>query len=116
MTMHSKGPWRQSEMQPDAIVSDDRTTLPPGYKDPDDHLLYYGGYVVAESIAPQDRPLIAAAPDLLDALRGLLAIVSDSDGVAGYHRNGEVAAWDEFPEVAAALDAVFKATGQEVKA
>lgn len=34
------------------------------------------------------------------ALTGLLEIVRDSQGVAGYHLNGEVAAWGEFEEVA----------------
>ena len=33
------------------------------------------------------------------ALNALLAITQDSHGVAGYHRNGDVAEWDEFPEV-----------------
>lgn len=57
--------------------------------------------------------LIAAAPDLLDALQGMLAIVSDSLGVAGYHLNGDTAGWDEFDEVDAAREAIAKATGQE---
>lgn len=55
--------------------------------------------------------LIAAAPDLLEALKGVLAIVSDSQGVAGYHLNGNTAEWDEFDEVDAAIDAIAKATG-----
>src|SRR5690606_1108508 len=41
------------------------------------------------------------------ALASLLAIVNESKGVAGYHLNGKVADWDEFPEVdeaRAALD------------
>lgn len=36
---------------------------------------------------------------LHNALRGVLLIVDDSDGVAGYHRNGMVAAWSDFREV-----------------
>lgn len=35
---------------------------------------------------------------LLEALSGLLDIASESSGVAGYHLNGEIAYWDEFPE------------------
>lgn len=55
--------------------------------------------------------LIAAAPELLAALEGLLAIVDDSEGVAGYHRNGEVATWSEFAdEINAAVAAIDKAT------
>lgn len=37
-----------------------------------------------------------------EALAGLLAIVDDSRGVAGYHLNGAIADWDEFPEVESA--------------
>ena len=58
-----------------------------------------------------DARLIAAAPDLLAALRGMLAIVNDSRGVAGYHLNGNTAEWDEFDEVDAARAAIAKATG-----
>lgn len=36
---------------------------------------YYGGHLIAESIAPQNVPLIAAAPDLLEALE----MVRDAD-------------------------------------
>ncbi|EPW6724468.1 hypothetical protein ACWONS_003494 [Vibrio parahaemolyticus] len=36
---------------------------------------------------------------LEEALRNALAITTDSTGVAGYHLNGEVVAWDEFEEI-----------------
>ena len=39
---------------------------------------------------------------LRETLAGLLAIVDDSRGVAGYHLNGAIADWDEFPEVESA--------------
>ncbi len=41
---------------------------------------------------------------LVTALDGLLSITQDSTGVAGYHLNGNVAEWDEFPEVGTARD------------
>ena len=41
---------------------------------------------------------------LVTALDGLLSITQDSTGVAGYHLNGNVAEWDEFPEVDTARD------------
>lgn len=34
-----------------------------------------------------------------EALQGMLDIVDDSEGVAGYHRNGVIAEWHDFPEV-----------------
>jgi len=33
---------------------------------------------------------------LRKAVKGLLSIVYESEGVAGYHLNGTVATWDEF--------------------
>lgn len=44
----------------------------------------------------------APADRLREALAGLLAIVDESRGVSGYHLNGAIAEWDEFPEVEAA--------------
>ncbi len=112
MAQHSKAPWRAGNVG-DAVVSDERLReqYPPHYS-PEEEVEWYGGYLVAESIAPQNRPLIIAAPDLLEALEALLAITADSAGVAGYHRNGEIAGWDEFPEVSAARAAIAKAKGQ----
>lgn len=40
------------------------------------------------------------------ALEGLLGIVQESTGVAGWHLNGDVAGWDEFEEVRAAEEAL----------
>lgn len=44
---------------------------------------------------------------LLDALNGVLGVMNNSQGVAGWHQNGAIATWDELlPEVAAALEFV----------
>ena len=56
--------------------------------------------------------LIASAPDLLAALETLMGIVSDSHGVSGYHRNGDIAEWDEFDEINVAIAALAKAKGE----
>lgn len=50
--------------------------------------------------------LIAAAPQLLEALKGMQRIVCDSHGVDGFHMNGDTALWGEFPEVEA-MDAAL---------
>ena len=52
---------------------------------------------------PQPAPEVAK---VAEALEGLLAIVSESSGVAGYHLNGEIAEWCEFEEVAIAEEAL----------
>ena len=59
----------------------------------------------AEPAIPMHQP-VRCAKRAVEALEGLLAIVSDSFGVAGYHLNGEVAEWGEFEEVAAAEEAL----------
>lgn len=61
----------------------------------------------------REARIIAAAPDLLEALVGLISITKDSTGVAGYHLNGDTAEWDEFEEVDAAIKAIDKAVGAE---
>ena len=50
--------------------------------------------------------LTAQRDQLLAALQGMIDIANDSQGVAGYHLNGEVADWDEFEEWQAACDAI----------
>lgn len=52
----------------------------------------------------------APAERLRAALAGMLAIIDDSQGVAGYHLNGAIAEWDEFPEVAEAREALVMLT------
>ena len=49
--------------------------------------------------------------ELLAALQGMIDIANDSQGVAGYHLNGEVADWDEFEEWQVACNAIAKAKG-----
>lgn len=69
--------------------------------------------------------LIAAAPDLYKALRGLLdeltALMGESEGVAGLHLNGDIAPWSELSpggayehlgQINAAYDALAKAEGR----
>ena len=53
--------------------------------------------------------LIAAAPDMLAALEAVLAVASQSAGIAGWHLNGDLAGWGELlPEVG---EAIVKAKG-----
>ncbi len=44
---------------------------------------------------------------LREALNGVLGVMNNSQGVVGWHKNGDIATWDELlPEVAAALEFV----------
>ncbi len=99
---HTPGPWREGKTA-DAIVADSPEGLPP-YSYPE-VLEHYGGYVVAESVAPCNKPLIMAAPDLLEACKAVLQYVDDHDSVVG--------AWGEIYEML--QKAVAKAEGRDKK-
>lgn len=69
----------------------------------------------AAHLAHEGRELEAERDALRSALTGLMGIVDDSNGVAGYHLNGDIATWAlEFKdEVEAAERALTK--GAEVR-
>jgi len=115
MSGHTPGPWSIEKCEPYT------TPLLKGFavygKDGEDDC---GVATVVGPRSPEvqedllaDARLIAAAPDLLEALKGMIAIVDDSHGVSGYHLNGDVAEWDEFEEIEAAAEAIKKAEGTE---
>lgn len=60
---HTPGPWRDGNVS-DCIVSDAPIASVPVDADT---IRDYGGYPIAESIAPENKPLIKAAPKLLAA-------------------------------------------------
>lgn len=64
------GPWRASPRFKSAVVAAHPV---PGMRGSDD-VPGYGGHLVAESVAPQNVPLIAAAPDLAEAAEPFAAI------------------------------------------
>jgi len=74
-TNHTPGTWRAGKTG-ESVVSDQPL---PGYdaKGGHDHVEYYGGYLIAESIwRAEDRALIAAAPELLAELEYAHAILT----------------------------------------
>lgn len=48
---------------------------------------------------------------LMAALENIIAITNDSQGVAGYHLNGDIAEWDSFQEIAEAEAVIAEAKG-----
>lgn len=73
---HTEGPWRVSSEIPTAIVADIPQAVDHkkylGFDDPNS----YGGYLIAESVVqPENARLIAAAPELLEALEALHSAV-----------------------------------------
>lgn len=61
--------------------------------------------IIEAGIKPNNS-LVQAARQALEALTGMLAIVDDSQAVAGYHLNGELETWEGFPEVEEARVAI----------
>jgi len=57
--------------------------------------------------------LVAAAPDMLEALGIVLSLMDESSGVVGYHLNGEVATWEELGIREEVEAAIKKARGKE---
>jgi hypothetical protein len=98
-TKHTPGPWRAGSGTggKGSVVSDQ---LAAGALGGSDAVKYYGGHLIAESVAPENIPLIAAAPELLAALQAML------DNL----RKGPFAFRDS-DELRAARAAVAKATG-----
>jgi hypothetical protein len=64
------------------------------------HLSAEGGSEKLEEVIKQRNVL-------LEALHGVQGVMNESQGVIGWHQNGNIATWDELlPEVAAALEFV----------
>jgi hypothetical protein len=67
-TQPTPGPWRVG--RPGTIVAD---VLVEGGVSGTLDTSYYGGYLIAETVAPENSPLLAAAPRLLRALQVMVA-------------------------------------------
>ncbi|WP_421295779.1 hypothetical protein [Aeromonas sp. 604534] len=61
------------------------------------------GLTPAQKLAAMTKQLDV----LLEAMYAVQGVMNDSQGVAGWHKNGDIASWDELlPEVVAALEFV----------
>ena len=64
---HTAGPWRVGTKVRSCVVADHPA---PGIGGADE-VEYYGGHLICESVNAANARLIAAAPDLLEALEAL---------------------------------------------
>lgn len=71
---HTPGPWRAGKYI-SCVVCDKPVPEIGG----SDHVEYYGGHLIAESIAPQNAHLIAAAPDLLEACEAAYNFITNAE-------------------------------------
>lgn len=106
-TKHTQGPWRIGKFH-GAVVAD--TPVNAGLDN--EHVEAYGGHLIAESIAVCNRPLIAAAPELLDAgmgAAGSLSAAMDIMTRLGYGKTAH--AMQVYHD--ALVAAIAKATGEQ---
>ena len=101
MPRPTPGPWRyvvlgrtKRRVEMGAVVADSSTR--PGS---DEDVQHYGGHMVCESVSPVNARLIAAAPDLLEALDAL-------EKSFGSQTDEDLVLWH------AARDAIAKARGE----
>lgn len=80
---YTPGPWRIGTNY--GVVADHPVHGLPGSEEVD----YYGGHLIAESVAPKNQPIIAAAPEMYAALE---AVLSDSRTRLPFHITAMVAA------------------------
>jgi hypothetical protein len=105
----------------DDVVASERAkwqpTPGPWHVTGETHVNCAEGFLVASTGYSDDETdqanarLIAAAPDMLAVCKALLDIIYNSQGVAGWHMNGDVATWDEFEDVGALEAAIAAAEG-----
>ncbi|TWC18150.1 hypothetical protein FBY06_11575 [Pseudomonas sp. SJZ085] len=72
MSKHTPGPWRIGNHSSEVIA--EMPADPPFRGMTENCVKHYGGYLIAESCAAEDAKLIAAAPEMLEALTKCLAL------------------------------------------
>jgi hypothetical protein len=82
---HTPGPWREGKNY-GAVVSDSPIEGGPLGADDVEH---YGGYLICESVAKCNNPIIAAAPDMLAALKWITSMVRHKSFCPAIDKKGE---------------------------
>lgn len=91
---HTKGPWRRGKNG--GIVADH--PIEDGVRGTDD-VVYYGGHLIAETVAEVNASLLIAAPDMLALLRELIDIEGPQPGTSAWAKKVQ--------------DLIAKATGEK---
>lgn len=99
--MTTLGTWRPG-IHPHSVVTD-VTPAPPHIRGAND-MDYYGGYLVAESVAPRLMTVVVAAPKLLAALKAIVKSLADAD---------EEGLIEHAEQMQAAREAIAEAEGRD---
>lgn len=92
------GDWPEAAPQPAQQYDDEGDALTIAY--------LHGHGKGKDSVQPVLSEKDALLRQALEALEGFANITNDSQGVKGYHLNGDIAEWDEFDEVDAASSTI----------
>ena len=71
------------------------------------------GTVEAMSEIEANANLIAAAPDMYEALEQMEPLINNSTGIVGYYMNGNIAKWNDFDVTRIIGNALRKARGEK---
>lgn len=116
MADFTEGPWNPEFNSADETGAEICTI----YQHPSSRFGYIADVYLNHVGSTQDKTefkanshLIAAAPDLYEALDGLLTILENIEGLAGYHLNGDLADIKELEDFHDAIAALKKARGEQ---
>ena len=115
---HTPGPWKITESANAIVVmgpNAQHVVIIPLFKEYAWSKEEWEGLNLEEKnkVSIANARLVAAAPELLECLQHIQGIVSESQGVAGWHQNGQIASWDELG-LREEIDAVLaKVRGEE---
>ena len=99
---HTPGPWKRK----------DNFVYSPMFDE--DDTLFVSIAVACTGIAPAiaNANLIAAAPDMYEALEQMEPLINNSTGIVGYYMNGNIAKWNDFDVTRIIGKALRKARGK----
>ena len=105
----TKGPWKatyDSQLQAAIEIynTEDRVMVA---------VLPDRGTIEAMSEIEANANLIAAAPDMYEALEQMEPLINNSTGIVGYYMNGNIAKWNDFDVTRIIGNALRKARGEK---
>lgn len=101
------GPWRSVELGSEGAL------ITPDTPNKRENIRWIARVTGRDTLTDfANARLMAAAPAMLETLKGILAYIDQSNGLSGYHLNGEIASWDSLEVVDQIREAIAKAEGR----
>ena len=99
---HTPGPWRQGNY-PHTVVSESALGIDIIGATDEGAVEYYGGNLIAESVSTRNVPIIAAAPEMKEALEAAYLVLTSQETKPEIMAN----------TIAMVREALWKATARE---